>query len=176
MPQGKCVGWLDGDNLYLDLTSAYAAAQRLAGTDNRLTVSAHMLAKQLDEAGFLQTKEGDRGKLYVRRMILGKRITVYHLAASLITEKGSLGSQSGTKTAEPPAEKGPDLDDGLGTNGTEGTDGTLFPTSISTPEKNGIAPGGKACRRCGRTLAADWVSAWCSAQCVMADEQARVAR
>ena len=70
MPSGDCVGWVRGEDLYLDPESAYAATQQLGEAQGeRLAVSQRQLHKRLDEQGFLVSKE--KGKPVGRDHING---------------------------------------------------------------------------------------------------------
>jgi uncharacterized protein DUF3854 len=81
-PQGARVGWVDGDDLYLDADAAYRAAQAMA-VENGIAVSVHTLTKRLHGAGMLASIQG-KGELKVRRTIEGREQTrVLHLRATL---------------------------------------------------------------------------------------------
>jgi hypothetical protein len=81
-PQGKCIGWVDGEDLYLDPENSFAEAQGLAGAQGEsIPVGSKTLSKRLEENGKLKTTERNRGKLTVRRMLEHKRIEVWHLSA-----------------------------------------------------------------------------------------------
>jgi hypothetical protein len=77
-PQGRCVGWLEDDDLFLDPETAYAVAQRLAEEQGeRLTVGRRQLNKRLEEARLLVSKSAS--KLVVYRTIMNHRRYVLHL-------------------------------------------------------------------------------------------------
>jgi hypothetical protein len=81
-PQGKRVGWLAGNDLYLDPESAHAEAQKLATEKGEsLSITSRTLSKRLHEKGLLLTTEQDRGKLTVRKSLEGRRQEVWHLCA-----------------------------------------------------------------------------------------------
>jgi len=83
-PQGARVGWLDGDDLYLDADAAYRVVQGMA-VENGIAVSVHTLAKRLHEAGMLASIQG-KGELKVRRTIEGREQTrVLHLRPTLLS-------------------------------------------------------------------------------------------
>ena len=89
--QGERVGWVDGNDLYLNPEAAYQAAQRMADENSGagLIVSAATLRKRLNEKNLLVTTDVDtkRGTLTVRRTLSGARPDVLHLrAASLVCE------------------------------------------------------------------------------------------
>jgi hypothetical protein len=80
--QGRCVGWVDGGDLYLSPESAYAEANRLAQEQGKaLPVSVRTLGKRLHEQGHLASIDRDRDRLTVRRMLVGVRQNVWHLSA-----------------------------------------------------------------------------------------------
>ena len=59
-PQGDRVGWIDGDDLFLDPAASYRVAQKMAGPTDGIPVSARTLAKRLSERGLLVTTEPPR--------------------------------------------------------------------------------------------------------------------
>jgi hypothetical protein len=84
-PEGARAGWVDGEDLYIDLEATIAAAQRVSqATGNPVSVSPKTLAKRLHERGFLRSVDSERGSLRVRRMLQGSRRAVLHLTASTI--------------------------------------------------------------------------------------------
>jgi hypothetical protein len=84
---GALVGWLEGDNLYLDPETAYAAAQRLARDQGgSLSVQQQTLWKRMAEQGLLASREARRGsRNKTRKTIGGKRPYVIHLLASTLS-------------------------------------------------------------------------------------------
>ena len=88
-PHGDCVGWVDGDDLYLDSTAAYRLVY-VAGRDagEALAVSEQTLKKRLDEKGLLASKEASRETLMVRRTILGSSRSVLHLLRETVLPEG----------------------------------------------------------------------------------------
>jgi hypothetical protein len=98
-PQGRRVGWVDGEDLYLDPESSHAEAQGLAGAQGEsIPIGSKTLSKRLEEKQKLKTTERSRGKLTVRRLLEHKRIDVWHLSALevLCVEKiGPIGPEVG---------------------------------------------------------------------------------
>ncbi|MFN8664880.1 MAG: DUF3854 domain-containing protein [Thermomicrobiales bacterium] len=96
-PQGTRVGWIDGEDLYLDLGSALTAVQKVAqASGSAIGVGPTTLAKRLDQRGFLRTTAREQGELKVRRTLEGRRRHVLHLAAGAITlEEAGQSGQSG---------------------------------------------------------------------------------
>ncbi len=84
-PQGMRVGWLDGENLYLEPDAAFAAVKR-QGQDSgdALTVTKRTLNKRLHERGLLQSKDSGRQVLTVRRTLEGSRKIVLHTASDFL--------------------------------------------------------------------------------------------
>jgi hypothetical protein len=67
-PQGARVGWLNGQDLFLDVDSAYRAAQTTAMNRDGIVVGVQTPVKRLHESGSLKSVDERRGKLKVRRM------------------------------------------------------------------------------------------------------------
>ncbi len=86
VPQGKRIGWLGGERLYLNPEAAYAVAQRLGQqTNGPLTVTQRTLWKRLHERRLLVSYDSARETLKIRVTIEGRRISVIHLRASTLT-------------------------------------------------------------------------------------------
>ncbi len=85
-PQGERIGWVEGENLYLEPEAAYAAAQK-QGRDSgdSLSASERTLRKRLHERGLLLSVEDSRSTLAVRRTLGGQRRRVLHLSASFFS-------------------------------------------------------------------------------------------
>jgi hypothetical protein len=82
-PQGRRIGWVNGEDLYLEPDASYAEAQVLAVQQGEgLGVSAQTLRKRLHDRHLLVTtgkaSEG-RDTLQVRRNLEGRRRDVLHL-------------------------------------------------------------------------------------------------
>jgi hypothetical protein len=87
-PRGKQLGWIDGDDLYLDPESAFAEAQRLGEEQGeRLAVSQRQLHKRLHERGLLASTEA--GRLTTRRVLQGRERAVLHLRSSCLSPQKS---------------------------------------------------------------------------------------
>jgi hypothetical protein len=79
-PQGDRIGWVDGENLYLEPEASYRVAQREGQGGEALTISAQTLRKRLKEKGLLASVDEKRQTLTVRRTIEGvKDRGVLHL-------------------------------------------------------------------------------------------------
>lgn len=81
--QGDRIGWLDGDDLYLQPDAAYSLARRMATDGEGLTVSSQTLWKRLSEARLLASTDTTRKTNKVRRTIAGKLNPVIHLRAEI---------------------------------------------------------------------------------------------
>ncbi len=80
-PQGDRIGWVYGEDLYLEPEAAHSVAGRLARDSNEtLPVSSKTLHKRLDERGLLLTKDRE-DRLLVRKALGGARRSVLHLHA-----------------------------------------------------------------------------------------------
>jgi len=79
-PLGDCIGWVDGDDLYLEPAAFYRLVQ-VAGRDSGegLPASLQILKKRLHEKGLLASVDGKRQTLTVRRTIAGCSKDVLHL-------------------------------------------------------------------------------------------------
>jgi hypothetical protein len=78
------VGWLDRDDVYLDIDSTYRAALAMAADGDGIAVAVHALVRRMRETGLLKSVDERRGKLRVRRMIDGRRLEVLHLPANVL--------------------------------------------------------------------------------------------
>jgi predicted Rdx family selenoprotein len=83
-PQGQRVGWLDGDDLYLNPDVAYQVAQRTALGGVGIAVSAQTLWKRLREGGYLASIDEARETNKVRRMIAGRSTNVIHIKSNAL--------------------------------------------------------------------------------------------
>ena len=76
--QGRCIGWIDGNDVYLDADTAYAEAQELARTQSAsIPITQDTLWRRLDDAGAIKSKEEER--LKIRKTLAGIRRRVIHL-------------------------------------------------------------------------------------------------
>ncbi len=78
MPQGVRVGWVNGDDLFLEPKSSYQVAQQLAGSE-RLGVSEQALRHRLRQQGLLASTDLGRQMLTVRRTLENCPRQVLHL-------------------------------------------------------------------------------------------------
>lgn len=82
--RGNCVGWIVGDDLYLEPSAAHKAAQRMGGDIDRMSVTLVTLGKRLDERQLLLSKDVVRDRLQARRQLQGARRDVWHVSATLL--------------------------------------------------------------------------------------------
>ncbi len=112
------VGWLDGENLYLEPSAAYSTAQRLARDQgDSLAVSEQTLRRRLKEKGLLLSTSPRRETNTVRHRIEGRRREVLHLSAR---------SLEAPVSSEPDQTDQPDLE-----SPTNESYPTTSPTGIS---------------------------------------------
>jgi hypothetical protein len=79
--QGRRIGWMEGDFLYLMPDTAYSEVQELARTQNAaLEVTQETLWKRLDDAGKIAQKDPDRLTTKLRTPDGRKRVVCLHLA------------------------------------------------------------------------------------------------
>jgi hypothetical protein len=113
-PQGRCIGWIDGPDLYLEPEAAYAEAQEMARHQGEsLPVAARTLVRRMHERGLLASRDTARKRLTVRRRLAGheRREVIYLRADSLAAPRPSPPS--------PPSPTPPDH----GQNGDGSRDG-----------------------------------------------------
>ena len=102
LPQGARVGWLDVEDFFLDIDSAYRVANAMAADGDRIAAGIPTLIKRLHESGRLQSIDQQRGKLKVRRMIDRRRLEVLHLRTDFLEpfmadKTGPFGPSTGAK-------------------------------------------------------------------------------
>jgi hypothetical protein len=105
--QGRRIGWVAGENLYLDPEASYWAAQELAREQGEgLAVSAQTLRKRLKKRRLLVSTEA--GKLTNRRTLEGRVRAVVHLHAGLWVPKPRKSGEQGDQgeTLESKLESG----------------------------------------------------------------------
>jgi hypothetical protein len=94
---GKCIGWLEEGDLYLEPTASYAVAQEMGrSTGEPLVVSDTTLRKRLHEGGLLASVDVTRETLTVRKRVHGRETPVLHLLAAALA----------SPTTQPAAENG----------------------------------------------------------------------
>jgi hypothetical protein len=133
--QGRRIGWVEGDDLFLEPECAHAEAQRLAAEQGAaLPLSAQALRRRLKERGLLVSTEPD--KLTTRRVLEGQRRTVIHLhSGSLYLQQQGESRESGQQWANP---VGSTPGSPPGSNASESKPGER--PGEKSPEKTASAP------------------------------------
>jgi hypothetical protein len=146
---GKRIGWLQGDDLYLEPEAAYAAAQELAHDQGEaLPLGQRTLWKHLRERGVLVNWEGNRQRNTVRRTLEGKkdREVLYLRADSLAS-----GLPSEPSASQPGSEKSPKDADINNGRFCGPSNGRAAQPSVETVRKNAHkCPDEHSYGRCGR--------------------------
>jgi hypothetical protein len=96
LPSGARIGWISADDLFLDPSTSYQAAQELAGPE-RLLVSEQTLRHRLRECGLLASVEQGRGMVQVRRTLEGAARQVLHLRAADLVGNRPLATETGLR-------------------------------------------------------------------------------
>jgi hypothetical protein len=89
-PKGVRVGWVDGEDLYLEPRASYTAAQQMAreGDEAPLGVQSRGLRSRLDDRNLLlgtETRGGQR-HLTIRRHLEGMRRVVLHVSSAHLAD------------------------------------------------------------------------------------------
>jgi hypothetical protein len=101
IPGGRCIGWLEGSNLYLEPTASYAVAQEIGRrTGDPLVVIEMTLRRRLNEAGLLASVDVARETLKVRKRVQGLETPVLHLAADALESPSAEPMAADGKTEE----------------------------------------------------------------------------
>ena len=99
--KGERIGWVDGDQVYLDPDAAYAAVQRLGDeVGDRLNLTPQTLRKRLKEQGVLASSDGPRRMLTIRRTLDGTRREVLHLPRAALSSPSESPAQQGVGTGQ----------------------------------------------------------------------------
>jgi hypothetical protein len=111
-PRGDRLGWVNGDDLFLEPHVSYAVAQKMAreAGEDALGISELGLRKRLADAGLLASTErrGSQRHLTIRTTVEGRRREVLHVHTSFLEEDDTPATGNG--------ENAPDTDG----NGTAG--------------------------------------------------------
>ena len=88
---GPVIGWIEGDELYLEAEAAMACAKHLVREQgNELPFTDRRIQKSLQEAGLLKSSEPERNT--VRKTLDGRRRYVLHMSSERV-----LGIDSSTQ-------------------------------------------------------------------------------
>ena len=97
--RGRRLGWVDGDDVYLEPEAAHAEAQELARQQGEsLAVGARTLRKRLKDRGLIASCEP--GKTTTRRQLEGRERTVVHLRVDTLLQKSGESGESGDSDEE----------------------------------------------------------------------------
>lgn len=94
-----CVGWIDGDRVYLDGVASLKAAQSMSDDSNRIPISGRRLGKHLFEKGLLASSDKASGHFTVRRSVNGATRRVLELRLGVFT--GAVTTGTAVSTAPP---------------------------------------------------------------------------
>jgi Domain of unknown function (DUF927) len=79
--QGNRVGWVDGEDLFIDLDAALAAVQEIGHSlGEAIVLTPRVLSKRMWERGLLKSKTESRETFKVRRTLESSRREVLHLS------------------------------------------------------------------------------------------------
>jgi hypothetical protein len=132
-PQGRCIGWVDGPDLYLDADAAYASANLLACEQGEsLTTTRNVLQKRLHEDGRLASVDKKRQRLTIRKTVGDSRREVLHLRANDVS---GVPKTVPNRPSAPSGEKPP-------INGTFPRDG-FSGAGENRPAETSQVPGGE---------------------------------
>jgi hypothetical protein len=138
--QGERIGWVDGEDLYLDPSAAFRCAQQAATTDG-ISISARVLWKRMRERGLLASTDTARGRNVVRVTLQGARRKVVHLLAATVipSTKPAQPAQS-TQEAGETGSDGPLSWAGSGDSGQEPAHETGPGTAVEAPSPEESGP------------------------------------
>lgn len=95
-PQGRRIGWVDEEDLYLEPEASYAEAQRLAAEQGEtLPVASRTLWKRLREKDHLKSVESSRKTNTIRKTFESQRREILHL------DRDSIGGEKLTNLTTP---------------------------------------------------------------------------
>ncbi len=146
-PQGHRLGWLDGEDLYLEPEATYAEAQALAREQgDGLPVQARTLWKRLDERGLLAGRDDTRQRYTVRRRLGGhdRREVLHFRPDTLSTCTRPSPPSPAPSDDEKPPENADVAGDGRGDGCGDGPDRphNRPQESPTNPGRNGAGDGG----------------------------------
>jgi hypothetical protein len=146
-PLGKRIGWVSGEDLYLEPEAVYAESQKLATElGETLPISSRTLWRRMREKGLLSSWEQSRQRNTVRRSLEGVRHReVIHLRAETLSSSTQPSTPS-TSNRRPfnSAENEDSLMDGA-------VDGQGRPSEAPSTETVHFSAGNSPGGRCGRS-------------------------
>jgi hypothetical protein len=155
-PLGRCVGWIDGADLYLEPEAAFAEVQELARHQgDSLPVSPRTLWRRLRERGLLASCDEARQRHTVRRRLGGhERREVLHLHADVLSTSARPSQPS------PPRSSGSSVQENADGTGDARGDGCTEcsadrphdrpPKTPRVPGRNGTGDGWDGQRQASR--------------------------
>jgi hypothetical protein len=146
-PLGKRIGWVSGEDLYLEPEAAYAESQKLATElGETLPISSRTLWRRMREKGLLSSWEQARQRNTVRRSLEGVRHReVIHLRADILS---SCTQPSTPSTTDHRPFSSAENADGL----MDGTvDGQARPREAPSTETVHYSAGNLPSGQCGRS-------------------------
>jgi hypothetical protein len=86
IPRGPCIGWVDGDDLYLNDNAALRVASQVATDGTGVSLPVTILRRRLKERGLLASTGADRGRstITILKRVAGARLEVLHFARKTI--------------------------------------------------------------------------------------------
>jgi hypothetical protein len=88
--QGDRIGWIDGDDVFLEPDASYSAANKMGGArGDGLSITARTLRKRMDEMNMV-VRPGDREELLTRKVLEGRTRSVLHLAAGVLSPESTI--------------------------------------------------------------------------------------
>lgn len=94
-PEGPCIGWIDGPDLYLQPEAAFNVARSIgADTGDPLVLGMVTLHKRLRDRGLLLSIEDSQARLTVRKTLAGARQAVLHVEARRVVAIDRDGTDS----------------------------------------------------------------------------------
>jgi hypothetical protein len=134
--QGVRIGWIDGDDLYLEPEATYAELQRFARDQGAaIAVTDRTLWKRLDERGLLVSREKPRFTVRRRGLLGAERVHVLHLSATALINSPPTPLKSVPTVPTVPASV-PD-----GVNGSKSwvqSKNGVYPENKSVPSKSAV--------------------------------------
>jgi hypothetical protein len=123
--QGKRIGWVQGDDLYLNPEASFSMAQTLANKQgDALPVTPQTLRARLKEGHYLASWDTKRERNTIRRVVEGREMQVLHLQTKVLTRDSlspspgpskpssqSESSQSGENLNQKPSSEDPNRPD-----------------------------------------------------------------
>jgi hypothetical protein len=146
-PLGKRIGWMSGEDLYLEPVAAFAESQKLAAElGEALPVSDRALWRRMRERGLLASWDQSRKRNTVRRSLEGVRHRdVIHLRADTLS---TCVQPSTPSTSDPYSLRKPQNGD----SSVDGTvDGQASPNKEPSTETVHYSEGNPLSGRCGRS-------------------------